>query len=134
MRALEILGFCAGRIYYREDEKYIFLKKILHIILKPVGRRFFSSRMNKLAQKCSYKKSKYAGVWIDTGYGQREIMDKEIFEKSIQMIFNGIELSVPAAFDQYLVNLFGDYMSVPEDAVENSYKILDGWEMMFDKE
>lgn len=133
MRLLEFLGFCAGRKCYNKGERFIPLKKILHTILKHVGRRFFSLRMNKLAQRYPYAGSSCAGVWIDTGYGIREIMERDIFEHSARMLFNGVEMSVPAAYDRYLKNLFGNYMCIPAGAEENSYKILDGWEMIFDE-
>ncbi len=134
MRLLEFLAVNVEKINFHPQEKHIPLKKVLRFILKPLGWRFFSSRMNKLAQKYPFSSSKYAGVWIDPGYGKREIMDKTVFENSEYMLFNGVNLPVPAAYDQYLTNLYGDYMTVPEGSIEHCYMQIDDWELKFCEE
>ena len=133
MRMLEFLGFCTSKTQFKEAEKFIGLKKALHIVLKPIGWRFFAERMNRLAAKYSFNESKNRGVGIAPGYGKREIMEHSIFEREIKIPFNGVEMAVPAEYDKYLTNLYGDYMSVPEGAVEESYMQVNDWEMIFDK-
>lgn len=133
MRLLEILGFCASKTQYKDTEKYIVLKKVLHVVLKPIGWRFFSERMNRLAAKYSFDESRDRGVGIAPGYGKREIMEHSIFESEIKIPFNSIEMAVPAEYDKYLKNLYGDYMKVPEGAMESSYMQVNDWEMIFNK-
>ena len=134
MRLLEFFAFNVEKKNFHEQEKFIALKKVLQFILKPFGWRFFSERMNSLAQKYPFSSSKYAGVWIDPGYGKREIMDKSVFEKSTDALFNGVYLPVPVKYNTYLANLYGDYMSVPEGSMEHCYMQIDDWELEFCEE
>ncbi len=134
MRLLEFLAFNSEKVNYHAQEHLILLKKLLRVFLKPLGWRFFSLMMDKLALKYPYNTSKYAGVGIDPGYGKREIMDRSIFENSTLLPFNGVEMSVPADYKSYLTNLYGDYMKIPENAVEHCYMQIDDWELVFNKE
>lgn len=131
MRLLEFLAFNVEKKNFHEKERYKLLKKALHFTLGPLGWRFFSNRMNRLAQKYPFSCSKYAGVWIDPHYGKREIMDRTIFERSTYMSFNGASFPVPASYDTYLTNLYGDYMSVPKGSVEHCYMQIDDWDIEF---
>lgn len=134
MRLLEFLAFNVEKKNFHAQERYKLFKKVLHFTLKPLGWRFFSNRMNKLAQKYPFNNSKYAGVWIDPGYGKREIMDKVIFEKSTYVPFNGANFPVPSSYDIYLTKLYGNYMSVPEGSMEHCYMQIDDWELEFCEE
>ncbi len=131
MRLLEILAFNVEKKRFHERERFIALKKLLQFVLKPFGWRFFSDRMNRLAQKYPFNSSKRAGVWIDPGYGRKEIMDKSVFDNSIDVFFNGAKLPVPVEYDKYLTSLYGDYMSVPEGSMEHCYMQIDDWELEF---
>lgn len=134
MRLLEFLAFNVEKKRFHEEERYILIKKILKATLKPLGWRFFSDKMNRLAQKYPFSDSKHVGVWIDPGYGKREIMDRTIFDKAIYMEFNGKEFPVPEEYDEYLKNLYGDYMTVPEGALEHCYMQIRDWELEFCEE
>ena len=43
-------------------------------------------------------------------------------------------MSVPAEYDRYLTNLYGDYMTVPESVVKHSYMQINDWELEFCEE
>lgn len=134
MRLLEFLGFNSEKTHFHKDEKLITIKKFLRLILKPLGWRFFSERMNILSSRYPYDNSDCVGVWIDPGYGRREIMGKDIFESELPMAFHGVELPVPVKYDEYLHNLFDDYTIIPDGAIEHCYKQIDDWELFFNKE
>lgn len=134
MRALEFLGYCSSKTHYHEREKLIAFKRVLHALVKPIGWRHFSIRMNELAQKYPVENAKFTGVGIAPGYGEREVMESDVYKAEIRLLFNGRMLSVPAQYDRYLSRLYGDYMSVPEGAVESSYRQIDDWEMTFYKD
>ena len=38
---------------------------------------------------------------------------------------------MPVGYKQYLSNLYGDYMTIPEGAEEKGYSHLDHWEIKF---
>lgn len=134
MRLLEFLAFNSEKKRFHEQEHFVVIKKALQLLIKPIGWRFFSLRMNKLAQQYAFDSSRYAGVGIDPGYGKKEIMDKAVFEKSKEITFNGVQMFIPAMYDKYLKNLYGDYLKIPEGTIEHSYRQIDDWELIFNKE
>lgn len=46
-------------------------------------------------------------------YGKNEIVEKAIFDKGIQVEFEGESFTAPVGYDDYLTNLYGDYMQLP---------------------
>lgn len=134
MRLYQFLGYASNKTAYLPEEKYIAIKKIIHFLVKPFGWKHFSLKMNRLALKYPYEKSEHVGVGIAPDYGQREIMEKEFFNGETRCIFNDRELAIPKEYDKYLSNLYGDYMSVPDGAMENSYCMVSRWDMIFTKD
>ena len=134
MRMLEALGFAAGKTQYHKGERFKLAKKLLHVMSKPFGWRFFSLRMHRLAKKYPIAKSKYCGVATAPDYGVREVMKRKVFADGIAIPFNGVAMFVPKEYDTYLTNLYGDYMSVPKGAKESSYRQIDDWELIFKKD
>ena len=133
MRLYQFLGYATSKTAYLPTEKFVPLKKLIHIIVKPFGWRYFSMKMNRLALKYPYEKSRHVGVGIAPEYGKREIMDKSIFDGEVRCRFIDRDLAIPKGYDQYLSNLYGDYMKVPEGAMEKSYGTIDRWDLTFDK-
>ncbi len=70
--------------------------------------------VNKIINISKETKSsgKYTGclVW---NYGEKEVMEKEIFTESIKLEFENILYNAPKNYDKYLKNLYGDYMTFP---------------------
>ena len=44
---------------------------------------------------------------------QKEIFQEKVFRELITTDFCGYEVKIPAAYDVYLKNLYGDYMKIP---------------------
>ncbi len=89
-------------------------------ILRYIGRKLLSpihtSKLYKLLYKyaTAYNNmtTEYQGIVV-WGYGKRECCRKEVFEGIIEVEFEGKMYKAPAKYDEYLSNVYGDYMSFP---------------------
>ena len=133
MRLYQFLGYASNKTAYLPTEKYVPLKKVIHLLVKPFGWRHFSKKMDRLALKYPYEKSEHVGVGVAPDYGKREIMEKAFYNGEARCKFNDRELAIPKEYDKYLSTLYGDYMKVPEGAKESSYAMVSRWEMIFKK-
>ena len=89
------------------------IKKLVQkAILGLVPITFLRDAIIKNAKKFGYEKCKFAGdnIW---GYGICERMDKTIFEDLIDVEFEGHKFKAPRRYDEYLTNIYGDYMKLP---------------------
>lgn len=87
-------------------------KFLVRIFLRnEFGYRLISKKIIKNSKKYQYDKCEYVGgsLW---GYGPQERMKKENM-KSIIVEFEGIKANTFACYDEYLTNLYGDYMQLP---------------------
>lgn len=119
------------RTKYLDGEKYITIKRLASTFTRPFGARYFTGRIIKLAKKYKYDISKYVGVSTACHYGNRETMKRQDMEKETRLMFEGRLFPVPIGYEQYLSNLYGDYMTIPKDAEEKGYSHLDHWTVEF---
>ncbi len=99
-------------------------KSLTHSILYEPPRLllYAASRLlnpNKLAKDLNASFSErslndcaYGGVFSGS-YGQREIMPSSVFTSFIDMRFEGRSFPVFEKYDEYLNNIYGDYMKLP---------------------
>lgn len=87
-------------------------RSILHPFFSLIGTKKLCELTNKYAQKYKDTNSKYIGcvVW---GYGEKEKVREDSFFKAIQVEFEGHLFPAPSSYDEYLTNLYGDYMKLP---------------------
>lgn len=71
--------------------------------------------LEKILRKYDPYKSKYVGNFLGR-YGQKEIMEKTIFDEMLEMPFEDIFVPVMKDYDTYLRNLYGDYMQLPTES------------------
>lgn len=72
----------------------------------------WNKMMDKLARKCSYETAKYVGV-LEGRAGEKEAMLKDRMEPAVYVDFWGRKFTAMANYDEYLTNLYGDYMTPP---------------------
>ena len=113
MAMLNVLRNAAIRSAFLPGEKYVFIKKLLLPWARRRGANHFARRMNEYAKKWTLGKTGHAGVTTITHYGSREWMRREVFLPGEGLIFCGESCSVPRGWDEYLKNLYGDYMQLP---------------------
>lgn len=98
-------------------ELNVFNKNIFKYCICKILRIFFNSKklcksMEKTSMRYKVEDSNYVGVSFGF-YGKKEIMDKEIFENSIQVEFEDGKYFAPSEYDKYLSHLYGNYMQLP---------------------
>ena len=87
------------------------IKPVLRTLLKPIGIKIIVNKINKICMKYDYETSKYVGG-IAWGYGpQEKLLREEVKNKKI--VFENIEVNTFACYDEYLKNLYGNYMELP---------------------
>lgn len=64
------------------------------------------------AQKYNDKQCEHVACLV---WETRDFMEKRFFEHSVKMMFNGVELDVPAEYDALLTYVYGDYMKLPPE-------------------
>ena len=69
-------------------------------------------RIDVISYKHPYNKAKNV-ILYSGGYGRRDIYPKEWFQEYTMLPFEGIGIRVPAHYDDYLRQLYDDYMQLP---------------------
>lgn len=94
-------------------------KKIIKIpvlvFYKFIGKEYYSKKLLRLSQKYSFDQSTYvAGVaW---SCGAKERVNKERFLQYAEVEFHGRLFHAPGCWDEYLKNMYGEYMKLPKES------------------
>ena len=131
LRILNGIRNTAIRSEFREHEKQRFIKTALSSIMQPIGPRGIAIWMDRYAAKFRFNESTFVAASLPIHYGERETIEKINMAHPCYMSFEGRDFPVPVGYDQYLKNLYGDYMTIPKDAEKNGYTHLDGWSIEF---
>ncbi len=130
-KVLSALGNASVKKTFLPGEKYRLIKTIAGTLLKPVGMRFFTAKMEKAAKRYDFDTSRLVGASMAAHYGERETILREEMNRETRLPFEGRMLPVPIGYQKYLSNLYGDYMVIPKDAEQNGYSHLDHWSVEF---
>lgn len=87
------------------------IKPIIRIMLKPIGVQGIVKMIDNTCKKYDYETLKYVGG-IAWGYGPQEKLLKENI-KDCKISFEGLQVNTFSCYDEYLKNLYGDYMKLP---------------------
>jgi lipopolysaccharide cholinephosphotransferase len=93
------------------------------LVLFWVDFRKVIKRINDSAAIHPFSHSPFVGcaVW---NYGGKEMMDKAIFSETTSVQFEGKEYLAPLHYNQYLKNLYGDFMTLPKHAKRKTHHIF----------
>ncbi len=89
-----------------------------------VGHERWNRKMDRISRKRDYRTSNYVGV-IEGRALEKEAMLKSKMEPAVLVDFNGEKFTAMANYDEYLTNLYGDYMTPPDDAGKESRHIIE---------
>ena len=101
-----------GKNKFRKYAKYIL--KPLALIL---GKKYYCEKIEKIALKYPYEKSRFVGAITWGLHGVREKMLKEEYEKTVEVEFEGEKFPTFSCWHTTLQNVYGDYMKIP--SIEN---------------
>lgn len=87
-------------------------KKIINCLSKIIGYRFPLKKIDTLISKIDYESSKFVGSYI-SGKGTRSRIEKDVFDTSIIVEFEGESFTAPSGFHKYLTKIYGNYMELP---------------------
>lgn len=93
-------------------------------VIRAIGTGRFIIMLDKLAQCHKYEKCKYVGV-LDGRALDKEAMMKSNMEPPITVEFWGEKFKAMANYDEYLTNLYGDYMTPPKEHERASRHIIE---------
>lgn len=90
------------------------LKFIAITFLRPLPTKSLIRLINYNAQRNDYESSDIIGAITECTHGaRREFIQKSIFEPRRKFLFEGEQFWGPKGYENYLRNLYGDYMSLP---------------------
>lgn len=104
----------------KEIKKYYGMRRRLGFLFAHIGgMKFYLSICDKMGKYS--KDTGWLAVPSAISY-QREILPKEAFLELTDGVFEGQTVNIPKHYDEYLTNLYKDYMSIPsEDKREKHY-------------
>ena len=88
------------------------MKDLARFLLLPVSSQYLCRRLDRLSTRESFDDCKRIGC-IQWGYGPQERVDKAKWMTPITVEFEGYDLAAPTNYDEYLSNLYGNYMELP---------------------
>ena len=95
----------------KELKKYYNFRKMIGWIFSHIGGiKFWLKFCDRLARK--YKNSHILGIPSDFSY-EKEIYERYMYDEITTGKFCGYDVKIPANYDTYLKNLYGDYMKIP---------------------
>ena len=65
--------------------------------------------------KYSLKECDKVAELLSLDYTEKSIFDKKIFDEQIFVKFEGLDFPIPKRYDEYLRQIFDDYMKLPEE-------------------
>ena len=80
----------------------------------------------QLLEKYDFDSSEYVGV-PGTAYGERDCTTRKVYDDVVRMPFEDIMVNVPGGYDEYLTNLYGDYMKMPRESDRVSVHLIEAY-------
>jgi len=77
-------------------------------------------KIDRTMQKYDYETSTYVGNFMGA-YKMREVFPKKYYEETAEYLFEEILCPAPKNYDAVLSQMYGDYMTPPERAVQNKH-------------
>lgn len=95
--------------YRSKGPIFVMAKKLLR---KCTDIHFWNRKMNKAMQKYPFDGGKYVGNFTSQ-YGSRELLHAATFSKYYDVKFENLTCMICAGYDEYLSNIYKDYMTLP---------------------
>ncbi len=127
--------FCVSRHFADQDvgcaRLKTFVRTAIKFLLIPLARLTIPLNLNLLVNKVGSSfdvdRSQYIGVVTFPHYGFKECVKREPFLKIKKRIFEGLLFNTPEGYEEYLSNLYGDYMKMPPEENRASHHNMKGY-------
>jgi len=98
------------KINYKNQPRKKWIANLAKVVLLPIPTKFFYNSFQKMKTKYPMKHSETI-CNICGSYGRRELLPKSYLEDQIKQEFEGSCFPTPKAWDDYLTQMYGDYMT-----------------------
>ena len=98
------------------------LKNITRVIVKPISAQWVCRMLEKLALSYDFDRCKSIAC-IQWGYGPQEKVNKDAWLKPLEIEFEDKLFPIPSNYDEYLKNLYGDYMTLPPEEKRTTHNM-----------
>lgn len=95
------------RKWYVEPVRFVF-----YLLSRCVNTKKLVKKINKIYRSKDFDSSKKVGV-VCGCYGDREVMNRDIYDESVELVFENETFTAMGKYDEFLTNLYGDYMQLP---------------------
>jgi len=99
-----------------------FVRKTIGFFFRNLYRQKLLQQMNNICYKYDYSTSKLVAVYCGS-YGPKEVFPKDWLQGTIPFQFEGLTVDLPAGYDQYLRQYYGDYMQLPPAEKRQSHHL-----------
>jgi len=98
------------------------LKPMLVAMVGLMNNRKLCRMLDDISKKYSFNESKQVGgvLW---GYGPQERIEKISYLTPVQVEFEGYLFNAPSNYDEYLSQLYGDYMKLPPENERKTHEM-----------
>ncbi|MDT2670807.1 LicD family protein [Enterococcus dongliensis] len=128
VKILDLLRGSGTKKKYRPTEKMKFVKNMIKPYANLRGPNYFARKIDQLARETnnSNQLSDTIGVMVVSTHGTKEFLSGNAFSEAIEVPFENTKSFIPHGYEEYLKNLYGDYMQMPpkEQQTPGHYKIL----------
>ena len=115
--------FHVSKHFSDQDSGYTGLKTVIRTAIKflsiPLARLTLPLKLdllvNKIGARFDVDKCTYIGAVTFPHYGYKECVQSKPFLKMKKRVFEGYMFNTPDGFEEYLCNLYGDYMKMPSE-------------------
>ena len=102
------------------------LKTFIMLPYKIMGAQHYYKKINDLVLKYPFDASDIVALTVGY-YNSKEVLKKQQYGTPIPLMFEGKMYSAPADYKQYLENLYGDYMKLPNKEQQVSHHAFTVW-------
>ena len=107
----------------KDNINFRLIKRLLYFYSKVLNMEHFVKKYNKFGQKYNNSNSEYVGCMFSP-YKLRECFNKEWFKNVRKYKFENEEFCGPLKYNEYLTQLYGDYMELPPVEKRRDHKVI----------
>jgi len=103
----------------RNNKDFSFFAKFLSSLCRMIGKDFFIKSYIKSARRYRFDSSDFVGM-ISPFSGIKNRHSRTVYSSRVSLPFEGFSFWAPVGYDEYLTNIYGDYMTPPAVGERNS--------------